>query len=200
MNLGIRFPPLLITILSVGVWSYSQAIAQVAEEDYSDANTVAQDAASPSAATSTVYTWSTTTTGFAWLNATHWSGNPGHYPGVDAAPGVGTTPGTLTTLSRVTFAAASSYKADANSTAGKADKLVAKGVTINTGAQFFFSDHGSGTLSSGTVLTLISNTATTAISGRFANLAEGLTFTNGANTYQVSYHGGDSNDLTLTVQ
>jgi autotransporter-associated beta strand protein len=32
----------------------------------------------------TNYTWSTTTTGFAWLNAGNWTGNPGHYPGVDA--------------------------------------------------------------------------------------------------------------------
>src|SRR5438552_14916119 len=32
----------------------------------------------------TLYTWSTTTTGFAWLNASHWTGNPGHYRGVDA--------------------------------------------------------------------------------------------------------------------
>ena len=32
----------------------------------------------------TTYTWSTTTTGFAWLNASNWTGNPGHYPGVDA--------------------------------------------------------------------------------------------------------------------
>src|SRR5262249_44803076 len=31
----------------------------------------------------TVCTWSTTTTGFAWLNASNWTGNPGHYPGVD---------------------------------------------------------------------------------------------------------------------
>ena len=116
------------------------------------------------------------------------------------APGIGTTPGTFTVLSKVTFAAASSFKVDVNSSAGTADKLVAKGVTIKSGAQFFFSDHGSGTLSSGTVLTLISNTATTAISGRFINLADGLTFTNGTNTYQVSYHGGDGNDLTLTVQ
>src|SRR5207237_6849374 len=81
MNLGIRFPLLLITILSVGVWSYSQAVAQVVEEDYPDANTVAEDAAPLSAATSTVYTWSTSTSGFAWLNATHWTGNTGHYPG-----------------------------------------------------------------------------------------------------------------------
>jgi hypothetical protein len=32
----------------------------------------------------TTYTWSTTTTGFAWLNAGNWTGNTGHYPGVDA--------------------------------------------------------------------------------------------------------------------
>ena len=32
----------------------------------------------------TAYMWSTTTTGFAWLNAGNWTGNPGHYPGVDA--------------------------------------------------------------------------------------------------------------------
>ena len=52
----------------------------------------------------------------------------------------------------------------------------------------------------GTVFTLISNTATTAISGTFANLSEGLIFSIGPNTYRVSYHGGDGNDLTLTVQ
>jgi autotransporter-associated beta strand protein len=46
-------------------------------------NTAEDNGALFSSATS-VYTWSTTTTGFAWLNATHWTGNPGHYPGVDA--------------------------------------------------------------------------------------------------------------------
>jgi hypothetical protein len=76
---------------------------------------------------------------------------------------------------------------------------VARGVTINNGAQFFFTDHGSGTLPTGTVFTLISNTAITAISGTFANLSDGLILS-GANTYRVSYHGGDGNDLTLTVQ
>jgi hypothetical protein len=116
------------------------------------------------------------------------------------APGSGTTPGTLTLLNGVTFNSASSYKVDANSTSAKVDKVVARGVTINSGAQFFFTDHGSGTLSLGTVFTLISNTATTAISGSFANLSDGLIFTIGANTYRVSYQGGDGNDLTLTVQ
>jgi hypothetical protein len=116
------------------------------------------------------------------------------------APGLGTTPGTLTFLNSVTFNSASSYKVDANSTSAKVDKVAARGVTINSGAQFFFADHGSGTLRPGTVFTLINNTATTAISGTFANLSEGLTFSIGANTYRVSYHGGDGNDLTLTVQ
>ena len=116
------------------------------------------------------------------------------------APGLGINPGTLTLLNRVTFNSTSSYKVDANSTSAKADKVLARGVTINSGAQFFFADHGSGTLPTGTVFTLISNTATTAISGTFANLSEGLIFSIGPNTYRVSYHGGDGNDLTLTVQ
>ena len=116
------------------------------------------------------------------------------------APGVGTTPGTLTLLNSVTFNSASSYKVDTNSTSAKADRVLARGVTINSGAQFFFADHGSGTLPTGTVFTLIGNTATTAISGTFANLSEGLIFSIGSNTYRVSYHGGDGNDLTLTVQ
>ena len=45
----------------------------------------------------------------------------------------------------------------------------------------------------------ISNTAATPISGTFANLANGSTFTVGNNTFQASYEGGDGNDLTLTV-
>src|SRR5438477_12074899 len=81
------------------------------------------------------------------------------------APGLGINPGTLTLLNRVTFNSTSSYKVDAHSTSAKADKALAKGVTINSGAQFFFADHGSGTLPTGTVFTLISNTATSAISG-----------------------------------
>ena len=80
------------------------------------------------------------------------------------------------------------------------DKLLAQGVTINSHSQFFFADHGSGTLPAGSVFSLISNTATTAISGIFANLSEDLILTIGPNTYRVSYHGGDGNDLTLTVQ
>ena len=51
----------------------------------------------------------------------------------------------------------------------------------------------------GTVFTAISNTSATPISGTFFNLADSSIHTLGQNTYQVSYEGGDGNDLTLTV-
>src|SRR4029077_4681162 len=62
-------------------WPFAEASAQVSDENdlASTAEPLAALATPP-----TVYTWSTTTTGFAWLNASHWTGNPGHYPGVDA--------------------------------------------------------------------------------------------------------------------
>ena len=54
-------------------------------------------------------------------------------------------------------------------------------------------------LTFGTVFTVINNTATTPIAGTFSNLPDGSTFAANGNTYQVSYQGGDGNDLTLTV-
>ena len=81
----------------------------------------------------------------------------------------------------------------------RADKVIAIGVTINTGAQFSFQDSQATTLPLGTVFTIIDNTAATSIAGTFVNLADGSTFTVGSNTFQASYAGGDGNDLTLTV-
>jgi hypothetical protein len=52
------------------------------------------------------------------------------------APGIGTTPGTLTALSRVTFAAASSYKVDANSTTGRADNRAFRRIVGRSPTQF----------------------------------------------------------------
>jgi hypothetical protein len=49
------------------------------------------------------------------------------------------------------------------------------------------------------VLTAISNTASTPISGTFANLPDGAILTVNGNNFQASYEGGDGNDLTLTV-
>jgi autotransporter-associated beta strand protein len=111
-----------------------------------------------------------------------------------------TTPGTLTIQSRLTFNSDATYSVQLNSTAAKADKVVANGVTINSGAQFTFADVGSGTLTADTVFTVINNNSAAPIAGTFSNLPDGSTFTNNGNSYKVSYEGGDGNDLTLTVQ
>ena len=77
--------------------------------------------------------------------------------------------------------------------------MIANGVTIDSGAQFNFVAFANKTLRVGKVFVVISNTAATPISGTFANLPDGSTFTAGANRFQVSYSGGDGNDLTLMV-
>jgi autotransporter-associated beta strand protein len=107
----------------------------------------------------------------------------------------------LTIQSSLTFNADSTYtytfKAKRNRS--KTDKVVANGVTINSGATFDLSGTTQGTLTQGIVLTVIKNTAATPISGTFSNLPEGEIVTVNGNTLQASYEGGDGNDLTLTV-
>jgi autotransporter-associated beta strand protein len=109
------------------------------------------------------------------------------------------SPGALTIQSPLTFNSDATYDVDVNSSIATADEVIANGVTINSGAQFSFADIGSGTLTPGTVFTVINNTAATPIAGTFSNLPDGSIFTSNGNTYQVSYEGGDGNDLTLTV-
>ena len=107
--------------------------------------------------------------------------------------------GALTIQSTLTFNSDATYEAELNSSITTADQVIANGVTINSGAQFSFADLESGTLTPGTVFTVINNTAATPIAGTFSNLPDGSIFTSNGNTYQVSYQGGDGNDLTLTV-
>ena len=116
------------------------------------------------------------------------------------APGKGAKPGKLTLSTTLTCNARANYKVDLSSTLVKADQVAARGVTINSGATVTIGDLGTGTLTSGTVFTIIRNTAATAIAGTFSNLADGSTLIVGSNTYLVSYEGGTGNDLTLTVQ
>ena len=106
-------------------------------------------------------------------------------------------PGTITIQSSLTFAPDGFF----NVSLGRnlvISEAIANGVTIQSEAQFaFFNTHG-GSVPVGTTLTLISNTAATPIAGSFENLPDGLVFTDHGNTFQVSYEGGDGNDLTLT--
>lgn len=125
-------------------------------------------------------------------------GGTGSGPGAFLAPGT-TGTGTLTIKKALTFKLDGTYKFELKSSTAKADKVTAKGVTINSGALFSFVGLGSGTLTQGTVFTAINNTAATPISGTLRNLADGSTFTANGNNFQVNYEGGTGNDLTLTV-
>ncbi|HAF12168.1 MAG TPA: hypothetical protein DCK99_00445 [Blastocatellia bacterium] len=120
--------------------------------------------------------------------------------GAALAPGRrGRKTDTLTIQDALTFQFDSTYDFELKTTSGTADKVVANGVIINSGALFSFNDLGSGTLPQGIVFTAIDNTAASPIAGTFSNVADGSTFTVGSNTFQASYEGGDGNDLTLTV-
>ena len=109
--------------------------------------------------------------------------------------GIGTiSTGALSLLSDAQF------KFELNSSTSLADQLNVTGaVAINSSAVFSFTDLGAGTIAQNTVFTIIANDGSDAITGAFSNLAQGSTFTSGANTYQVDYLGGTGNDLTLTV-
>jgi autotransporter-associated beta strand protein len=112
-----------------------------------------------------------------------------------------TEPGTLTIDNNtLTFNSASTYKCALDRTTVTASQVTAKGVRINSVAQFVFGDFfTTGTLTTGTVLTVINNTAASAIVGTFSNLPNGSTFASNGNNFQVNYRGGTGNDLTLTV-
>ena len=80
-----------------------------------------------------------------------------------------------------------------------ASQLKARRVMVTSNATINVGDLGSTALPLGTIFTIISNTDTPPISGRFHNLPDGGTITVGNNTFQANYEGGDGNDLTLTV-
>ena len=124
----------------------------------------------------------------------------GNGAGAFLAPSIGwNQPARLTLKKTLTFKADSNYTYKLNTNNARADQVIAKGVTIESGAQFDFQAVANKRLTSGTVFTAISNTSANPISGTFANLPDGSTFTVGRNNFQVSYSGGDGNELTLTV-
>src|SRR6266480_3510484 len=112
-----------------------------------------------------------------------------------------TKPGTLTINNNtLTFNSDSTYKCAVDRTTVTATQVAAKGVTIKSGARFVFGDFfTTGTLTTGTVLTVINNTSASSIVGTFSNLPNGSTFASTGNNFRVHYRGGTGNELTLTV-
>ncbi|MBA3830639.1 MAG: hypothetical protein H0X34_01840 [Chthoniobacterales bacterium] len=120
--------------------------------------------------------------------------------GAFLAPGnKGRRPGTLTIQSTLTFKTDATYTYRLSFKRAEAAKVVADGVSVESSALFSSVGVGAGKLSAGTVFTAISNTAATPIAGTFANLPDHSSFSAGNNTFEVTYEGGDGNDLTLTV-
>jgi autotransporter-associated beta strand protein len=122
--------------------------------------------------------------------------------GAFLAPAAGTNvQATLTIQSALTFKADATYTCTfrAKRNRARTDKVIANGVTINSGALIALSGQTQGALRQGLVLTVISNTSVNPISGTFSNLPDGGIVTINGNNLQASYEGGDGNDLTLTV-
>ena len=115
-------------------------------------------------------------------------------PGIDA-----TTFPSLRIQGALTFTADGTYSCRVSATKLTNDKVFAEGVTIESGAQFDFTQVGREPLGFGTTFTLIANTSANPIAGTFSNLPDGSTFRSGRNNYQVNYEGATGNDLMLTV-
>ena len=90
---------------------------------------------------------------------------------------------TLTIQSPLTLKADGSYIYRLNSGTSRADRVIANGVTIESGAQFSFRQIGNNRLPSGTVFTVINNSSGLPIAGVFANLPDGSMFTVGRNNF-----------------
>ena len=78
-------------------------------------------------------------------------------------------------------------------------EIFGNGLLYGGGASFSLITLKRGSLTVGTVFTIISNTSATPVVGTFDNLPDGTVITAGGNNLQASYEGGDGNDLTLTA-
>jgi autotransporter-associated beta strand protein len=117
-----------------------------------------------------------------------------------AAISPGASVGTFTTSSTLTIAGDGRYVFQLDSNTSTADKIVANGVSLLSGADMSFADLGSTALTLGTTFIIIDNTSDGGpISGTFSNLADGGMVVIGLNTYEADYGGGDGNDLALIV-
>ena len=185
MKRRIRLPVSLIAAASLVLWPFAHAVARITDEENQATSTAGPLVAL--ASPPTVYTWNTTTTGFAWLNASHWTGNPGHYPGVDTN-GSSTADGTSSDI-----AAFSSMAFAATIVGTNFSPSSSNGVSTNTGAD--------GSLTLGAIDYLSTTNKSISIgdnSGTAGTLTlTGVTLNNIANTVLANE---GPNSLTLAPQ
>jgi autotransporter-associated beta strand protein len=116
--------------------------------------------------------------------------------GATLVPGTDGAIGTFTTTGLVTLNADATYKVDVNNTAVTCDKVMAANITLNQSI-LMLNSIDSGTLPSGTAFTILDNTGTGAITGTFKDLPEMATITLGRYSFNITYVGGNGNDVQL---
>ncbi len=99
----------------------------------------------------------------------------------------------------VAFASGATFSVDINGTVPGTDhdQLAITG-TVNLGGAMLTGTSGF-TPAPGVELIIISNDGSDAISGTFAGLGEGAPVTLGGSIFQITYFGGDGNDVALTT-
>jgi hypothetical protein len=107
-----------------------------------------------------------------------------------------TSNGVLTTLHTKSLRLNAGGTFDAWARDGLQSLVQANGTVTLSGGMFRLVNTPS--LEVGQSLTLIDNDGTDPVSGTFANMPEGFGFYQSYISLQISYHGGDGNDVTLT--
>lgn len=110
----------------------------------------------------------------------------------------GASIGTFDATGGLAFESGSVYGLEIDSTTDTADSFSAVNVTIATGVNLLGQEIGLGGLPIGLHLSIINNTSASPTVGTFAGLDEGAQFAVGINVLQISYSGGDGNDVVLT--
>ena len=118
--------------------------------------------------------------------------------GGTVAPGA--SAGILTTGS-ATIAAGATFAVELGGIApgaGGHDQVKVAG-TVALAGSLALSQIGGFKPPTGSTFTIIDNDGVDAVTGTFADLANGASFSSGGETYQISYTGGDGNDVVLTA-
>jgi fibronectin-binding autotransporter adhesin len=108
--------------------------------------------------------------------------------------------GKLTTGGALNFSLDGVFRFELDFASSLADQVIANGITIDPAAVFQPIELGATVpLTLGTMFVVLQNNSFAPIEGHFAGLEEGSMLTFGLNTFEVSYGGGDGNDMSLVA-
>ena len=126
------------------------------------------------------------------------TGRVGHISDLNGHVAPGTSPGILVCSNYSTFTPANLLQIEiAGPTLGSGyDQLQVNGTVLLMGGTLQVAMNFSGAISNQYVI--IGNDGADAVSGTFTGLPEGAMLTNNGVAFQITYHGGDGNDVVLT--